>query len=305
MIWNKKVNIEYWAYIITWIFWSGKTKNTYLEAFYRKQQNPYWIVISNIPYKDIDWNDLVDIHFNSKSDLTLLTKYLFDYLAETNLPEILKVWIFPPIFFILDEAHLYYFSRSHKDFDVNFLTLLTQCRKRLVTMYYITQELAQLDKQFRRLSPNIYIYSKWFWFWKRIDQWWTRKYQRTYKSHYYMTQRETTVDIENAFNSELIKETLIRPDPRRLFFNKKLKAFFDQKYLTNYICGSNDVFFLSYWEFLNILIKNKNLLIKQMEYEKYVKIRWNNPNEFEKRFSEQDNQSNSFSWKTEETNKGI
>jgi len=156
----------YWVKIITWEFGSGKTYNVYLEAFRRKisKENPF--IIANIPYS------FVDLVYTWIEDLKKIFQILVEYSKTTNTKEVLEnYWKFRPIIFILDEAHLYFFSRWFaKNFDKEQLIILTQVRKRKISMYLITQELAQLDSTFRRLVPAVRKYYKWFGFWRwRVD----------------------------------------------------------------------------------------------------------------------------------------
>jgi type IV secretory pathway VirB4 component len=87
---------------------------------------------------------------------------LVEYSQTTNNKDRLNDYkTFRPIIFILDEAHLYFFSRwFSKNFDKEQLIILTQVRKRKISMYLITQELAQLDSTFRRLVPAVRKYYK-------------------------------------------------------------------------------------------------------------------------------------------------
>jgi len=171
----------YWVKIITWEFGAGKTYNVYYEAYKRKisKENPF--VIANIPYP---W---VDLLYTGIEDLKKIFSILVEYSKQTNEKEFLEnYWKFRPIIFILDEAHLYFFSRWFaKNFDKEQLIILTQVRKRKISMYLITQELAQLDSTFRRLVPSVRKYYKWFWFWRwRVD--------------YYMKKDETDVKNEEV-----------------------------------------------------------------------------------------------------------
>lgn len=236
------VEEEYGLRIVTGTFGAWKTKYTFMEAFLRKQENPNWVIISNIPYNDIDWNPLTDILFSSKEDLRLVLRYVFDYLKDTNYPYFLAWQTFVPIKIIIDEAHLYYFSRDFKAFDMEMMTILTQCRKRLITIYFITQELWQIDKFLRRLCPDVIVYNK---TWRNLVA----------KSHMYFISTEKT-DMSDEFNVEEISTKTIWRDSRRLYFNKNLKAFFDQKYLTYYICWAENLFDRSKEDF-NQFLHNK------------------------------------------------
>lgn len=255
MFWINKIDPEYWLRIVTGTFGAGKTKNTFLEAFLRKQQNPNWVVISNIPYKDINGDPLVDIVFSSKNDLREILKHVFTYLKDTNEDQFLREEVFPPIRIIIDEAHLYYFSRDFKAFDLEMMTILTQCRKRLVTIYFITQELWQIDKFLRRLCPEVIVYTRW-------------SFNLTEKNLMYFISTEKS-DVADEMNVECLSTQTIRRDWLRLFFDKSLQAFFDQKYLTNFICGASDLYLWSYPEFKEFLSFRRNEILLDMEYEKW------------------------------------
>lgn len=238
------IDEEYWLRIVTGSFGSGKTKNTYREAFLRKQKNPDWILIANTPYENIDGTPLVDIPFSSKKDLQNVLSYLFIYLDQTNTNIILKDQYFPPIRLIVDEAHLYYFSRDFKSFDMEMMTILTQCRKRMVTMYFITQELSQIDKFLRRLAPEVIMYTKW-------------PLNLVYKSLYYFKSTEKS-DISDEYNVEEISSRIVWWDKLVLWFNKDLQTFFDQRYLTNYVCWLSSLFIMTYIDFFNFIKERRD-----------------------------------------------
>lgn len=214
-------NQEYWLRLVTWHFWAWKTKNVFQEAFFWKQKNPDGLLIANIPY------DFVDIHFNSKADLNLILSHILAYIEATNTIEDMKEAIFPPIKVLIDEVHCYYFARDFKAFDKDVMTIITQCRKRRITIDFISQELAQLDVFIRRLTPLVLYYEKFiFWFKKAI----------LFRA---LQNEATDVWQETAF--EELDRTRLRPDNRVLFFNKKLKHYYEQKYLTYYVVWFTDV----------------------------------------------------------------
>jgi len=163
--------MQYWVKIMLWEFGAWKTYSVFYEAFLRKnsKENPF--IIANIPY------DFVDLVYTNVEDLKKIFKILVDYSKETNSREILEnYWKFRPIIFILDEAHLYFFSRwFSKNFDAETLIVLTQVRKRKISMYLITQELAQLDSTFRRLVPYVRKYYKGFWWWRWYNDYYLKK----------------------------------------------------------------------------------------------------------------------------------
>jgi len=252
---DKIRGVDEWEFgmrLITWTFWAWKTKNTFQEVFLWKIQNPDWVVISNIPYKDVDWKNLVDISFNSKQDLKTLLEHLYRYLRDTNTFEYLQDSVFVPIKIIIDEAHLYYFSRDFKSFDMEMMTILTQCRKRLVSIYFITQELPQIDKFLRRLCPEVIVYTRWsLWL--------------VYKNLMYFKSTERS-DIADDYNVEMLSSRIVWRDWLRLFFNKDLQKFFDQQFLTYYICGAWDIYSLDYAWFFSFINNRRNQILDRLEW---------------------------------------
>ena len=256
----------YWVKIITWEFWAGKTYNVFYEAYKRKlsKENPF--IISNIPYS---WVDLV---YTWIEDLQKVFKVLVEYAQNTNDKDTLnEYWKFRPIIFILDEAHLYFFSRwFSKNFNKEQLIILTQVRKRKISMYLITQELAQLDSTFRRLVPAVRKYYKGLGWYRR----WT---------DYYFKKDDTDVKDENiadktwgwflagGFLAPAIKATLAK------WFNLKTKDFFDD-YWTSY-------FITWFWKNIDDefdLEKFMDLVYWQNENETKTNNTWNDKTEKKK-----------------------
>lgn len=247
------VQEEYWINIVTGTFWSWKTKNVFSEAYLWKLDNPNGLLIANVPY------DGVDILFSSPADLTRLLSYIFNYLRNTNNIPFLQDGVFPPIRLIVDESHLYFFSRDFKNFNMEMFTILTQCRKRKVWIYMITQELPQIDKLIRRLVPEVIQYSLW-------------KFGFAYRSLLYFKSTERS-DIADEFNVIELKTNIIRPNNIRLLFNKDIQHFYDQKYLTYYICWAMDLVSISEDDFLHLLVRKKRSLLKEIEFN-------NNPKDY-------------------------
>lgn len=241
---------EFWMRLITWTFGAWKTKNTYQELYLWKHLNPNWILISNVPYKDRDWNSLVDISFNSKTDLKTVLQHIYEYLRDTNYLDYIKQSVFVPIKLVVDEAHLYYFSRDFKSFDMEMMTILTQCRKRLITIYFITQELWQIDKFLRRLCPEVIVYNK-------ETLWLFRKNLMYFKS----TEKS---DIADEYNVEMLDTKIVWRDWLRLWFNKDLKEFFSQKYLTYFICGVGDSYKLQYSDFYSFIENRRQNILTDL-----------------------------------------
>lgn len=228
---------DYWIQIITGDMWAWKTKNCFQDAFFFKQNDD--ILIANIPY------DFVDIPFSSQEDLRKILYYLKLYINDTNnYDKSAFGWFFldkelPYIRLIIDEAQLYFFARNFKQDVEDLLLIMTQCRKRNIKIYVITQYLAQIDKVFRTLAPYVKRYVKLIFWFRRQEL-------------LYLVNPETT-NLEDEFSVELQKQTIQLPDKWLLFFNKRLQDFYDQKYLTNFVVGAWDIFKMQYDEFKNKL----------------------------------------------------
>lgn len=212
----------YWLRLITWEFGSWKTKNVFQSAFLWKKANPNWILISNLKY------DFVDFYFNSKKDFDFLLRDLVRYIHDTNNLEDLKKSInFPPIKIIVDEAHLYLFARDFKWFTKDILLVLTQCRKRDISVDFITQELWQIDVFIRRLCPYIEYFQK-------------LPLGLTKQSILYSLDVEGT-SMKNEEMFEEVESSWLLPFSRWPVFNKKIKDYYNQKYLTKFVIGYENV----------------------------------------------------------------
>ena len=213
----------YWLRLITWSFGAWKTKNVFQSAFLRKRDNPDWLLISNLKY------DFVDIYFDSKKDFDFVLKDLVQYIRDTNkYDELKKSFDFPPIKIIVDEAHLYLFARDFKSFTKDILLVLTQCRKREISIDFITQELWQIDVFIRRLCPYIeYFEEKPLWLTKQ-------------SIFYSLDAENTSMRNEGAF--EEIESSYLLPFSRGPYFKPILKQYYEQKFLTKRVIGWTDVY---------------------------------------------------------------
>lgn len=225
---------NFWLSIVWWAFGAWKTKNVFLDSFLWKQKYPYWLLLANVPY------DFVDVYFEDKENLNTIFDWLKRYIEETNTEKYLRNWKRLPIRVVLDEAHLYFFSREFKKFATEDLLILTQCRKRNIQIFFITQELAQIDILIRRLVPYVYRYQK-------LILWFRRQVL------YYFKTSETS-DIWDEINVELIEKEILRPNWLQKLLTPELKYYFWQRYLTYHVVGSLNKLFSSYGDFLNRLL---------------------------------------------------
>lgn len=140
--------------LVEWNFGSWKTFFTEFESYELAFKNPDYLIISNIPFSR------VDINYNSFQDFTKILDHLYKYFAISN-NELKDLDKYKNILFIMDEVHLYFPARASMDKSRAKIwnklnTILTQCRKRNVKFYFITQRVQKTDIEFRRLSEFIY-----------------------------------------------------------------------------------------------------------------------------------------------------
>lgn len=154
MLWWVKPKKLFWSVLVEWNFGSGKTFFTEFESYELAFKNPDFLIISNIPF------NRVDINYNSFQDFAKILDHLYKYFAVSN-NELKDLDKYKNILFIMDEVHLYFPARQSMDKTRAKLwnklnTVLTQCRKRNVKFYFITQRVQKTDIEFRRLSEFIY-----------------------------------------------------------------------------------------------------------------------------------------------------
>ena len=232
----------YGVRLVTGAFWAWKTKNVFKESIFRKKQNPNWLIIANVPYSH------VDITFNTVEDLQLLLQYISKYIDDTNDLDTLKKDTYRPLLLIVDEAHVYFFSRNFKwNMNQDSIITNTQCRKRNIMINYITQDLAQLDVFMRRLCPNVTFYRRYFFFF-------------TIALNLYYKVAEAT-DIGDEYSVEIESRYFVRPDRLQKKLHPIIRPFFEQKYLTKYVIWYTRSFTLSYKDFFWLLTNTNDLTI--------------------------------------------
>lgn len=232
LFWPKK-KPNYWIRTVTGDFGAGKTKNVFQDAFYRKQLNPDGIVIGNVPY------DFVDVHYSSYEDLEKILEHVLLYIRKTNDVQTLWFYTFRPIYWIIDEAHTYFFSRNFKRFNTWGLLTMTQCRKRDMQMVFVTQTPAQIDILIRRLSPWVTEYVK--------AALWLVREELLY------TKVLAANDLWDATKVDLEKSTIIWWDWLQKLFNPEIKTFFEQAPLSRFVIGLDDRYHMSFDEFMTML----------------------------------------------------
>ena len=147
----------YGVYSVMGNFGSGKTFGTFLEvAQLDKEKN---FIIANVPYK------FVDLFYSLPDELYAIIENLEKWIRATNddvETYYLSQFDYKNIVLIVDEAHLYFNARKRdkgglmERLDV----ILTQCRKRNIKIFFISQRMKRVDINIRRMTDFVIRYKK-------------------------------------------------------------------------------------------------------------------------------------------------
>lgn len=161
----------FWVYSVMGNFWSGKTFGTFLEI--SKLDKTKNFIIANVPYK------FVDLFYSKAEELYKIIENLEKWIYSTN--EDVENYFYSMneyknIVLIVDEAHLYFNSRKRdKSWLMDRLdVILTQCRKRNIKIYFISQRLKRVDINIRRMTDYVIRYKR-----QWIPILWTQRSIRT------------------------------------------------------------------------------------------------------------------------------
>lgn len=147
----------YGVYSVMGNFGSWKTFGTFLEvAQLDKEKN---FIIANVPYK------FVDLFYSLPDELYAIIENLEKWIRATNddvETYYLNQFDYKNIVLIVDEAHLYFNARKRdkgglmERLDV----ILTQCRKRNIKIFFISQRMKRVDINIRRMTDFVIRYKK-------------------------------------------------------------------------------------------------------------------------------------------------
>ncbi|MDR0860590.1 MAG: AAA family ATPase [Candidatus Peribacteria bacterium] len=139
-------------------FGGGKTFGTFLDLYGMNKDENY--IIANVPYSK------VDLFFSTKDQLFKIIDDLEKYCQDTNYNianYFNDLQNLKNIVLVVDEAHLYFPARGRKDKNNlrdKISIIVSQCRKRRIKIFIISQRLKTVDLNFRRLSDFIIQYKK-------------------------------------------------------------------------------------------------------------------------------------------------
>lgn len=141
---------KFWFRIIVWDpqkpFWNGKTYFTTQEVKYANRA----IKIGN--YR----SDYFDFRFNTHDDLIKLLNAILVLQQKNNSKYVI------PVIVVIDEAAIYFWNRDFKNFPRELSDFMVQLRKVQVYMPIITQSVNMIDKNFRRLTQDVIMYTPFF-----------------------------------------------------------------------------------------------------------------------------------------------
>ena len=147
----------YWVYSVMGNFGSGKTFWTFLEVAQLDREKNF--IIANVPYK------FVDLFYSLPDELYAIIENLEKWIRATNddvETYYLSQFDYKNIVLIVDEAHLYFNARKRdkgglmERLDV----ILTQCRKRNIKIFFISQRMKRVDINIRRMTDFVIRYKK-------------------------------------------------------------------------------------------------------------------------------------------------
>lgn len=273
MFWWRLFTKSYGTYCVMWNYGSGKTSGTFLDLTSYDKNKTY--IIANVPYS------FVDKMYDTPEELNLILRSIINYCKITN-KDIKKYYDerfkYKDIVLIVDEAHRYFDARNWKMYSDELDVVLSQCRKRNIQVFFISQRLKRLDINIRRLSDFIVRYRKfrkpilpWSEFVNRFiysNEWDLADIQGDDAKTYIMNGEQKKSELDDA----LITKSLFLP-LFKLFgfipFKTGWGKLSSEYYNTLYICGLDCKFVNVNDPFLkDILVKTENWEIPQSKNEK-------------------------------------
>lgn len=260
------------VYCVMGNFGSGKTSWTFLDLSKVDKKKTY--IIANVQYS------FVDKFFNTPKDLSVVLDSVINYCKITN-RDIKKYYEersqYKDIILVVDEAHLYFDSRNRKNYSSSLDVILSQCRKRNIKVFFISQRLKRVDLNIRRLADFVIRYRR-----ERkpifIGFEWTKRFiysnegdladiqgddQKTYIAN---SDTPQVNDIEKSeisrdFFTPLFKWSLwnLKREP----FAGEWSAIADQKHLSLYISGLDDEWVNEHDSFLREILVEEDISKKQ------------------------------------------
>lgn len=233
------------VYCVMGNFWSGKTSWTFLDLSSVDKSKTY--IIANVKY------DFVDRFFNTVDELNKVLESIVNYCKITN-KDIKKYYDerakYKDIVLVVDEAHLYFDSRNWKSYNSSLDVILSQCRKRNIKVFFISQRLKRVDLNIRRLADFVIRYRRekkpillWFEWVKRFvysNEWDLADIQWDDQKTYIMNSEQQKSEIEQSEIDHNFFTPLFKWEMGKLSrkpFDYKWEKLKTQKHLSLFISG--------------------------------------------------------------------
>lgn len=162
---------QFWVYSVMWNFWSWKTFWTFLEISQLEKEKNF--IIANVPYR------FVDLFYSKPEELYKIIEAIEAWVLKTN--DNVESYYFSRadyknIILVVDEAHLYFNARKWDKWGLmeRLDILLTQCRKRNIKIFFISQRLKRVDINIRRMTDFVIRYKL-----RRIPILWIQRSMKT------------------------------------------------------------------------------------------------------------------------------
>ena len=162
---------QFWVYSVMGNFWSGKTFWTFLEISQLEKEKNF--IIANVPYR------FVDLFYSKPEELYKIIEAIEAWVLKTN-DNVESYYFFRAdyknIILVVDEAHLYFNARKWDKWGLmeRLDILLTQCRKRNIKIFFISQRLKRVDINIRRMTDFVIRYKL-----RRIPILWIQRSMKT------------------------------------------------------------------------------------------------------------------------------
>lgn len=162
---------QFWVYSVMGNFGSGKTFWTFLEISQLEKEKNF--IIANVPYR------FVDLFYSKPEELYKIIEAIEAWVLKTN-DNVESYYFFRAdyknIILVVDEAHLYFNARKWDKWGLmeRLDILLTQCRKRNIKIFFISQRLKRVDINIRRMTDFVIRYKL-----RRIPILWIQRSMKT------------------------------------------------------------------------------------------------------------------------------
>lgn len=272
---------QFWVYSVMGNFGSGKTFWTFLEISQLEKEKNF--IIANVPYK------FVDLFYSEAQELYQILDHLEAWVYGTNndiFTYYFTKWSFKNIVLVVDEAHLYFNARKWDKWGLmeRLDILLTQCRKRNIKIFFISQRLKRVDINIRRMTDFVIRYKL-----RRIPILWIQWSMKTiYENEWDLADIQGDDSKTYVMNSESwkiktdIEKSVMQSDlflPLLKIFRFPLGKRLSKGQFSNFVWEAHNSYFISglptIWTRVKFMeeelkIKDKPLSVKEQKIKDWI-----------------------------------